>query len=292
MKRSDELRSFLASPVGAYLAGRTWFIWCSRSDLAGAVVWGHHSESDAKELVAAMRMTAALATPYDFISDFSRVAAINIAALEILLADVKQQRETYYATTRTSVLVRPSGFASALAAGAFRLYAAATDWRVSGTQEVATTSQPARPGSWRRSWRIVDTTWESFAALDRADLGEVRNSVESILAEEAKADVDIATLRGLFLRVPSITLPQAAKQLGVSERSLQRKLEDAGTNFRSLSSETKLQEAKRLLEGTDEKLTEIARRVGLRSAEQLNKLFRVQLGENPSTIRKRARSEE
>lgn len=291
MKRAHELRDFLGSPVGAYIAGKTWLLWCSQPDLAGALVWGHHSESDAADLVAAMRMTASLATPYDFISDFSRVAAINIAALEILLADVKQQRETYYATTRTSVLVRPSGFASSLAAGAFRLYAAATDWRVFGTQEVATTSHVTRPGSWRRTWRIVDTTWESFVALDRSDVGELRQIVEGLLANEAKVDVEIATLRGLLLRIPSVTLSQAAKQLGVSERSLQRKLEDAGTNFRTLSSETKLQEARRLLEGTDEKLSEIARRVGLRSAEQLNKLFRIQLGENPSTIRKRARGE-
>lgn len=265
MKRSVDIERFVAQPAGSYFVGRTWMVWAWKLDLAGTLVWGRLTDDDAAGLIDAWRMTHALAAPYDFINDFSRIAAIDIVPFERILAYVQKQRQAYVDATRTSVLVRPSGFASTLIAGAFHLFSSST------------------------RWRLVETSEQGFAALGRSDVEAARLSVEEIFAAEASTDVEISTLRSLLLRSPSLTLSQAAKQLKVSERSLQRKLEDAGTNFRKLAAESKLQEAKRLLEGTDEKLAEIARRVGLSSAEQLNKLFRNQMGESPSTIRKRAR---
>lgn len=265
VKRCVDIERFVAHPAGYYAAGRTWLVWSWKADLAGTLVWGRLTDADAEGLIDAWRMTKALAPPYDFINDFSRIAAIDIVPFERILPYAQKQRQTFVDTTRTSVLVRPSGFASALIAGAFHLFSSST------------------------RWRIVETTEEGFAALDRPEADAARLAVEAIFAAEASTDAEISTLRSLLSRSPTLTLSQAATQLKLSERSLQRKLEDAGTTFRKLSSESKLHEAKRLLEATEEKLSEIARRVGLSSAEQLNKLFRNQVGESPSMIRKRAR---
>jgi transcriptional regulator GlxA family with amidase domain len=79
----------------------------------------------------------------------------------------------------------------------------------------------------------------------------------------------------------------AAKALGVSMRSLQRRLKAIGTSFREQASEARLETVIDRLVRTDAKLETIAREVGCSSTAHLSLVFRKSTGETPRKFRRR-----
>ena len=68
-------------------------------------------------------------------------------------------------------------------------------------------------------------------------------------------------------------LQRAARQLGVSGRSLQRRLADMGTSYSELVAEVRLDTACQLLVDSDERICDIAMRLGFSSASSFNRTF-------------------
>jgi AraC-like DNA-binding protein len=85
----------------------------------------------------------------------------------------------------------------------------------------------------------------------------------------------------------AIDLAGAAQQLGVSTRSLQRVLGDAGSSFRTEQADARFRAASELL-GSDDKLAVVADRLGL-SEDGLTLLVRGRTGVTPAELRKRLR---
>jgi AraC-like DNA-binding protein len=84
------------------------------------------------------------------------------------------------------------------------------------------------------------------------------------------------------------TLDQAATQLGVSARSLQRILTRQGTTFHDEVVAARLALAKKILLTSDQKLAGVGARVGI-SERALTLLFRAQTGLTPAEWRKQQR---
>jgi AraC-like DNA-binding protein len=78
-----------------------------------------------------------------------------------------------------------------------------------------------------------------------------------------------------------------ARHLGVAPRSLQRELSRQATSFRLELTRARVHAACLLLEGSDDKIEAIARRVGWTSSSQMSSIFRRQVGTTPAQYRAR-----
>ena len=85
------------------------------------------------------------------------------------------------------------------------------------------------------------------------------------------------------------SIEEAAKKVGVSRRTLQRRLQDAGTSFQEELSRARVREAERLLLTSDAPITQIAIDVGIGSLQHFSTLFRRINGDSPSEWRTKRR---
>ena len=83
-----------------------------------------------------------------------------------------------------------------------------------------------------------------------------------------------------------VSIDDAARQLGMSGRTLQRRLAERGLNYRDLTSLKRHQNACRLLVETDEPIGRIALEVGYDNVSSFNFAFRRHSGTSPSSYRR------
>ena len=95
--------------------------------------------------------------------------------------------------------------------------------------------------------------------------------------------------RVLRHRLVDASLTDVARELGMSERTLQRRLREAGTSFQSELNTVQVRTAQALLLESDAKLTAVAVEVGCASLQHFSSLFRKMTGESPSAWRARHR---
>jgi AraC-like DNA-binding protein len=75
------------------------------------------------------------------------------------------------------------------------------------------------------------------------------------------------------LRQGGATLPRAALQLGISTRSLQRRIADMGTSYSDLLAEVRIDTACQMLAESDERVADIAARLGFAGASSFSRTF-------------------
>lgn len=82
-----------------------------------------------------------------------------------------------------------------------------------------------------------------------------------------------------------------ASQLGISSRTLHRRLLDEGTSFRKLSQQAMISQARLYLEHERLSVTEVAYRLGYRDSANFTRAFRKATGMTPSASARRGRRE-
>lgn len=162
-----------------------------------------------------------------------------------------------------------------------------------------------------RRYRELRPTRFSFAANA---LPEVRCRLPLALADQAlvhPADAPDRTNAGLPLVQPRGTrsreyrewvamilreadgvqpsLPDLARMLNISPRSLTRFLQAEGTSLRQLGTDIRIERARRLLAGSDEAVSQIGYRLGYGSPVSFFTAFRNGTGVSPSQFRHQAR---
>jgi AraC-like DNA-binding protein len=85
------------------------------------------------------------------------------------------------------------------------------------------------------------------------------------------------------------SMSEVAEDLGLSERTLRRRLDELGIRYRDLVEEVRVREATRLLEGSASTVSEVAREVGYAEASSLSRAFRRAHRDSPVTLASRAR---
>lgn len=83
----------------------------------------------------------------------------------------------------------------------------------------------------------------------------------------------------------TVSLEAAARQLGTSPRTLQRRLTESGISFWALVEQSRFDIAGALLRDTDLKVQEIATRLGYSSPGGFSRAFARWAGCSPSTFR-------
>jgi AraC-like DNA-binding protein len=254
---------FEASPRGRYVVGRTWAYFSADEGLAGCVLWGAVDAEDIGALLAMVRVTHRRGTrPHVGLLDASAVRSIAPAAFPLARAYVDAHGHELRAVVRRFAIVRPKGFLAAVAEGFFRI--------VPAPYPVSTFSNVRDALGW----------------LDKPSAMGAVDQLDAILGQERPLPAITPRLREVLVqRLKFISIDDAAVALGLSTRSLQRRLKAEGTTFQRELSRARVEVAQREMRNTHSPLTRIAYEVGCASPAHLTILFQKHVGQAPSRWR-------
>jgi AraC-like DNA-binding protein len=270
MRRST-LDELARAPVGRFVAGETFVHFCAAPTLWGVILWGRPDGTHALALGRSLVLELAPpAVPHASIVDASRLEGGDPAAFGAAERYLTRYGDVLAAAVRRLALVRPRGLGGAIVAGAYEVLPRPYPVRVF--------DDAAAAFAWLAA--DADTGWPSDGAAMLAELYADASGTPHVLG----------ALRALLdAHLGGLTIAEAASALGMSERSLQRKLGDAGTTFQDALADARVRAAKRVLADSDAPLTTIAYDVGCASLQHFSALFRKRTGESPSAYRKRLR---
>jgi AraC-like DNA-binding protein len=260
-----DLAEFMADPVGRCIAGRTWLYFYAQPGFCGFIVWGRPTQTDLERLVHVLEVELGSPSHVSLV-DARRVEGADPRGFAVLERYVRTNHQALGRAVQKLAIVRPDGIVGAITSGFFGV------------------TPPPYPVA------IFEDRAGAVAWLEVADA----DVALAALAREEERAAGAPLLRDLRALLEShldrATLPAAAKSLGMSERSLQRRLGDHETTFQAEVNHARLRVAKRLLRETDAKLTQIAHDVGCASLASFSSLFRRATGESPSEWRDRHRA--
>ena len=115
-----------------------------------------------------------------------------------------------------------------------------------------------------------------------------REQCERELDELGEGGPSVARLRAVLPRKDAgfLSLPEAATRLGVSPRTLKRRLADEGTDFSTLVDEQRRERALLLLRASDRSMEDVAEQVGYSDVANFTRAFRRWTGETPAAYRR------
>jgi len=261
--RRSTLDELARDPCGKYVAGETWIHFCVEPRLWGVILWGKPDEAEARRLGQSLVLELAPpAVPHASLFDASRITGGDAGAFRAAGLYLARHREKLAKWVERLALVRPSGVDGAL---------------VAGTYDVLPKPYPVQ---------LFTDVGEALAWLGAPRAAPM---LTQMYGEVTGTPAEVGALRALLDSDLEITIAKAAKKLGVSQRTLQRQLGEAGTTFKDELASARVRAARRLLVDTDAPLTAIAFDVGCSSLQNFSALFRRRTGESPSAFRARAR---
>jgi AraC-like DNA-binding protein len=102
--------------------------------------------------------------------------------------------------------------------------------------------------------------------------------------ERTLAD-EVRSVLGRRMRGERPTVDKIAREIGMSARTLQRRLEDTGTTYQELLDEVRRQSARRLLANTDLDAGEVAFLLGFEELNSFTRAFQAWEGTTPTRWR-------
>jgi AraC-like DNA-binding protein len=194
--------------------------------------------------------------------DLTGLTGVDPHAYLLLARYFDSVREESARLIRAQAIVFGSGLAAAVAAGFFTVYKPPFPYKAFSISAVAIAWLGIEPAKL--------SAWEAL----RAQLAVVSN--------------ELAALRAwLEQRLANADVDSAARALGLSVRTLQRRLRDAKTSFQKELDVARLDRARTRLEAEDEKLATIGRELGFVTHQHFTDWFRKVTGESPSDYRAR-----
>jgi AraC-like DNA-binding protein len=268
MRPSAGIDDFLSAPLGRYHAGPSYALWVWSHTLAGAFYFERPGAREAADLfrLAPLAFHPVLDEPYDAIIDASLLRALEEGAFDALVEHLADAR-SFAARIRRVAVIRPQGVTGAAIAGIF-------------FEAVQTHFDAA----------LFAHRAEGMAWLDRSDAVEANADLDALAATVCGQPPLVRRLRDhLVTTLENATVETAARALGVSPRSLQRKLSEASTTFSRELDGARVREAEHLLLTTDAKVEAVARATGCVSTSHFGKMFRDATGESAADFRARRR---
>jgi AraC-like DNA-binding protein len=263
------LEELARDPVGKYAAGETFAHFCARPALWGVVLWGRPDEAAAIELGKSLVLELAPpAQKHASIVDASRLESGSEGAFGALERYVSRYGTLLQEWVTKLAIVRSRGLGGAIVAGA---------------QDVLSLPYPVG---------VFDDPRAACEWLGEASPVASADMLTHLYEEASHTPPFLGALRSLLdghLR-DELSIAVAAKKLALSERTLQRKLGEAGTTFQHEVSDARVRAAKRMLLDPETPLTTIALESGCASLQHFNTLFRKRTGELPSAWRARQRT--
>ncbi len=261
MRCAEDLDRYLSDPNEAYVVERDYCAFHTGT-LFGIVGWGRPGIDEARRIVTARGAELGDPGPHHVILDYRLVEVVDIETFRVLGAWLETHREVLARVTARTALIPPTEpFAGATVAGFYR---------------VVSSPYPSQ---------LCQTLEEAEAWLGVPTVGPVTDICEASAAGSSTTTALVAVLE----RSPQLGVDDAAQALGLTGRTLQRRLQHEGTTFLGEARKTTVRRAKHLLATTDDKIAEVARAVGCASAQHFTELFRAETGVPPAAWRASAR---
>jgi AraC-like DNA-binding protein len=259
---APSVADFTRSPAGRYVRGEHIVYWADHDGTSGFRVWGAPNKDDVALLCAAIDPRAARSRALAGIADARDLGAVDPALFAIMRDFVHRNEVLLRGRLRAMAILRNANEIGAASAGFFEV--------VGAPYPVASfVSVPDALG------------WLGVSAHIERDLERLR-------AECAGTAPEIVALRAVLCEDDGeLDLAAAARRLGMSTRTLQRRLRALGTTFEDERRHTRIRRAQELLRTSDVSLTAVSELVGCSSPAHFTTLFRRVTGETPSAWRAR-----
>ncbi len=261
--------AFLRDPPGRWALAGTCIGWSYSPLLSGVATWGRPGVPESR---AALAMLEAFESPgltsgMVLILDARRLE-VDMDSLRVLADWIHERRDALRARVRMQVGIVGSS------AAAFIL---------SGVLPIIGDTHP---------FKVFSNALEGYSYASPEHGAELLAEIDGLVAGVLGARSEQLGLSGLLRQHGgNLDVAQAARKLGVSVRTLQRRLSDGGSSFRAAQLEARFQEACELLTTTDLKVAAAAARLGI-SDGALTALFRTHAGLTPAEYRRKARREQ
>jgi AraC-like DNA-binding protein len=260
------LGEFRAQPEGGYVAGRSWLYFGIDSSVFGYALWGTPTPEDLQGLVQVMELELDREPPHAAIVDVASVDALGQDGFEVLAGYVMRHGARLAQIVTSTAMVRSTGLNGAIASGFFDIV-----------------GSPFPVSFWH-------DRGAAFAHVGYSRPLEAAEALRLAIVTASGVSGPLRELR-LYLEANLAThdLASAARSMGITSRTLQRRLGEHGTSFVEEAQEARVRVAERLLIETDAPVTQIAIDVGCASSQHFSDLFRRRRGEPPSAFRARKR---
>jgi AraC-like DNA-binding protein len=226
------------------------------------MLWGRPTEADAYSLGRALVCELkAPAVPHASVVDASRLEAGDEGGFGALERYVEKRWDQLKISVLRLSLIRPKGILGAIVAGAYEVM-----------------PRPYPVAAFREPKKAIEWLEVPEAGKPQA----IAKQLEEIYAGASSTTPFLASLRAyLDQHLEGVRIAQAAKDLEVSERTLQRRLSESDSNFQRELTEARVRAARRLLTERGAKLSTIAVEAGFASLQQLNAAFKRHTGKSP-----------
>jgi AraC-like DNA-binding protein len=266
MRRAEDRAAYVRDPIGRFVDGRTWIRFCPKEDFVGGLFWGFVTNDDFRAYLDVV-VDEAQAIPFPRLSylDARRIESVEEECLSTLGAFYTEHATDLQRSIRRLAGVHPTGWAGAV---------------IGGLTQVQSFPYPTR---------FCASPRDALEFLGAAEVS-LEPLIDDLLERAIATTSTVRALQGLLEKESGrIAVHDAASRLGLSTRSLQRRLREADTTFAREQSKAQLRVAKKLLAETDASLLSIALTVGCGSAQHFSNWFRQASGEPPSRFRSRQR---
>lgn len=260
---TQDLELFISDPGNRVRVRRAFCAWQWKG-VHGSITWGKATDQDVVEMCEVF--DALLHSPLagqPSIIDIRALESLSVVAFDRFVRTLSERKSTWQPRAGRQAILHSASFPGALVLGAIQI--AAADFELAVFEDSAAAF----------AWAGASEAEPSVNAL-RASLLDPPDVVRRVRVALAAHDRPLS--------------PQAlARALGLSTRSLQRHLAEAGTSVREERTAHLLARAERLLEGTELDLSAIAAMLGLNSPGRLVSLFRAERQTTPGAWRRAAR---
>jgi len=270
LRFTDDVDDYFRNAAGACLRRTRFFCSSPGQDLFTLFAWGRLDAQDTRELFEVFdSVERNQVPPRRQLVVLRRVESVSIESMGIFTRYYERGAK-YLQSVAKEAVVRPGGVVGILAEGFYPVVPRPFPGKVFSSLGHA-------------------IEWLGF---DQADLDHWLEQVTDLERRATSpSDSIVSELRRVILQHGAgVSVGAAAQALGVSARTLQRRIREGGGTFEGVRTFVCLEEAKRLLLTSDHDVKHIALELGYASPTRLTDVFRREFGVPPTRWRESARS--
>ena len=267
LRLEQDVDVFVRDPLGRYVMGPGWLHFCATPTLWGATLWGRAEQQNLTSLFDLVERTIEQAGEHVSLLDIRGLEHVDLASFGLIGRYMSRHRATLARRVIRHAVIRAEGVLGAVVSGSYEIFAA--PYPVS----------------------LFTDFDEALAWLDPPLDPAIRDSVARLCESAAGVPSLLTQLHAVLgTDLDNADLSRAAARLGITARTLQRRLQALGTSFRAELDITRIREAQRRMLHSDCPLTEVAVDLGFSSLQNFSRQFRRVVGEAPSAWRQRVRA--